>query len=567
MAEGKLSKVEKIKEDSRYLRGTVAEELQKDTDHFSEADYQILKFHGMYQQDDRDVRVRKDKVYSFMIRTKLPGGRLTAEQYLAHDDLATQYGNSTLRITTRQGFQLHGIVKGDLKQTLRELNESMVTTLGACGDVVRNTVCCPAPTADRAQSQIQAFAQRISDHMLPHSKAYYETWINGEKIYDSEEGEGKEIEPIYGKFYLPRKFKMGIAYPGDNCIDIYTQDVGLVAIMDGETLLGFNVLVGGGLGMTHNKADTFPRLADPMGYITPDQVIDVITEIVRTQRDHGDRTNRKHARLKYLIHEWGLERFKAEVERRVGYQFQPVAPMPPFELDLHLGWHDQGDGHWYLGISVENGRVQDVGNYRLKSGIRAVLEQFHCNMRLTTSHDILLTDIHPDQKASVEATLRHYGIKREHELSNIQLYSMACPAMPTCGLAIAEAERALPGVIDKLEVEIERLGLQDEKLAVRMTGCPNGCARPYVADVGFVGRSLNMYTVFVGGKMNGTRLNQIYKDLVHLDVLVDTVLPLFIYFKASRLPSEDFGDFCSRIGIEALQQYASRDKVIAIPAD
>ncbi len=561
MSTGK-SKVELFKEQSHYLRGDIAATLQQETPRFAEADAHVLKFHGIYQQDDRDQR-KQGKQHVFMVRCKIPGGRLTAEQYLVHDDLATRYGNGTLRITSRQDLQFHGVLKGALQDTLRDINASLITTLGACGDVVRNVTCCPIPATDGVRAAIQTVARRISDHLLPHTRAYHEIWLDGEKSDAGQSPDASE-EPTYGTTYLPRKFKIGVAPPGDNCIDVYTQDIGLVAVVQDAALQGFNVLVGGGLGMTHNKPRTFPRLADPLAFVTPEHVVPVVEHIVGIQRDYGDRTDRRHARLKYLIQEWGPARFRDALERRLGSRLQPVVPVPPWHLDLHLGWHEQGNDRWYLGLSVENGRIQDVDGSRLKTGLREVIATFRPGVHLTPNHDVLLTDVCEADRVALEVMLRHYGIRHHHDLSNVRLYSMACPALPTCGLALAEAERALPSVLDQLETEIARLGLQDEKLTIRMTGCPNGCARPYVADLAFVGRSLDKYVVYVGGRMDGTRLNQPFKDLVPTDALVDTVLPLFVFYKQSRGPGESFGDFCTRVGIEALQVCAAESWAPAV---
>jgi sulfite reductase (ferredoxin) len=561
MSKGK-SKVELFKEQSHYLRGNIAATLRQETPHFAEADAHVLKFHGIYQQDDRDQR-KQGKHHVFMVRCKIPGGRLSAEQYLVHDALATRYGNGTLRITSRQDVQFHGVLKGALQDTLCDLNASLITTLGACGDVVRNVTCCPVPATDGVRAAIQTVARRLSDHLLPHTRAYHEIWLDGEKIDAGQSPEASE-EPIYDTAYLPRKFKIGVAPPGDNCIDVYTQDIGLVAVVHNAALHGFNVLVGGGLGMTHNKPRTFPRLADPLAFVTPEHVVPVVEHIVGIQRDYGDRTDRRHARLKYLIHEWGLGRFRDELERRLDSRLQPVVPVPPWHLDLHLGWHEQGHDRWYLGLSVENGRIQDVDGSRLKTGLREVIATFRPGVHFTPNHDVLLTDVGAAERGALEGMLRHYGIQRHHDLSNVRLYAMACPALPTCGLALAEAERALPSVIDHLEAEIARLGLQEDKLTIRMTGCPNGCARPYVADLAFVGRSLDKYVVYVGGRMDGTRLNQPFKDLVPTDALVDTVLPLFVFYKQSRGPGESFGDFCTRVGIEALQGFAAESWAQAV---
>ncbi len=541
--------LETIKEESRGLRGTVAQALQSEADHFDEAEKQILKFHGLYQQDDRDRR-KEGRRYAFMVRSKIPGGRLTAAQYLVHEALADGYGNGTLRITTRQDFQLHGVLKGDLRASLRAINQSLVTTLGACGDLVRNVMCCPVPVADDpVLAQIEALAQRLSDHFTPRTRAYHEIWLDGEKVYNGAGGE----EPIYGEGYLPRKFKIAVARPGDNCVDVYTQDVGLVAVAEDGAVRGFNLLAGGGMGMTHKKPNTFPRLADALAFVTPAEAVPVVEQIVRIQREHGDRTDRRQARLKYLIHRWGVDRFRRELERRLGYALPPPAPTPPLDLDLHLGWHAQGDGRWFLGLSVENGRIQDTGARRLKTALHEIVDTFRPGVRLTANHDLLLTDLCERDRAGVEAVLRAHGIPREDELSNARKYAMACPALPTCGLALAESERVLPAVLDEIERDLAAFGLAGEKLSIRMTGCPNGCARPYVADLGFVGRSADRYAVFVGGRRDGTRLNQVFRDLVPLDELAAAVRPLFALFAQRRAPGEAFGDFCDRLGLDALQ--------------
>lgn len=563
---GKPNRVEEIKANSDQLRGTLAADLENESSGFGEADKQLLKFHGLYQQENRDDRKtartaeapatngKPGKHHAFMLRLRLPGGAMRADQYLAFDRIADEFANGTLRITTRQTFQFHGVIKGELRPTLQAINDQLVTTLAACGDVVRNVVCCPAPLDDPIRRQIAEITRQISDHLLPRTRAYHEIWLDNEKVHDGEKA--NTAEPIYGKTYLPRKFKIAIAYPGDNCVDVYTQDIGLVAIADGDRLAGFNVIVGGGMGMNHTKADTFPRLGDPLGFITPAQTIEGVEQIVTVQRDYGDRTDRKHARMKYLIHEWGIDRFRSEVETRLGYALQPVAPMLPLENELHLGWQEQGDGRWFLGISVENGRIADTDFVRLKSGLRAAIETFRPNVRLTPNHDILLTNLAPEERPAVDALLAEHGIAPAGALSNIQLFAMACVALPTCGLAVAESERALPGVVDALELEVARLGLDAERISVRMTGCPNGCARPYVADIAFVGRSMNQYLLLLGGRSNGTRLNVPYKDLVRTEELVRELTPLLTYFRDAQQGDETFGDFCQRVGVEALRVYA-----------
>jgi sulfite reductase (ferredoxin) len=548
------SKVEVLKEESRQLRGTIAADLSADAPSVGDISRQLLKFHGLYEQDDRERRKQGAKSYSFMIRSKLPGGRLTPAQYLAHDELASRFGNGTLRITTRQDIQLHGVLKRDVKPSIAAMNRALVTTFGACGDVVRNVACCPLPATDALRVALVELASGISKRMMPRTQAYHEIWLDGELQHDG--GDAANEEPIYGRGYLPRKFKIAVAYPGDNCVDVFTQDVGIVAIAERGALAGFNVLVGGGQGMTHNKPETFPRLGDAMAFVRPAEVIDVVEQIVCVQRDHGDRGNRRHARLKYLIHDRGVEWFRREVEARLGRTLAPPLPMPPFALELHLGWRRQSPGRWSLGIPVENGRIQDAGNVRLKSGVHAIVERFDKPVILTPNQDVLLTDIADGERAAIEEVLDRHGIVRDHELSQVRLHSMACPALPTCGLALADAERALPAVVRELEGEIARLGLGALRLTVRMTGCPNGCARPYVADIAFVGRSLDRYVVLVGGRSDGTRLNRAYRDLVPRRELVATVLPLLVRYKQSRAEGESFGDFCDRVGIEALQAYA-----------
>jgi sulfite reductase (ferredoxin) len=545
---GKVSP-EQLKAESAGLRGTLPAEVQNDEDHFTEAGKLLLKFHGIYEQHDREKRGKKD--YSFMVRTKVPGGQLTAEQYLTHDRLATEYANDTLRITTRQCFQFHGILKGDLQQTLRELNHAFVTTLGACGDIVRNVVACPAPTSDPQRIAVQDFAHHLTRALFPRTSAYHQIWIDGEEMVKDEVVE----EPLYGKTYLPRKFKIAVAYPGDNCVDVYTNDVGLVAIFDqSNTLIGFNVLAGGGMGITHNNEQTIARLADVIGFVLPEQVIDTVKAIVTVHRDFGDRENRKHARLKYILHERGVAWFRQEVESRAGFPMEDARPMPEFKVDDHMGWNEQGDGRWYLGIPVENGRVVDRGEYRLRSGLRAVIERYGLPVRLTAQQSLLLIDIEAHQRDEIEALLDEYGVKRIEQFSGVRRYGLACPALPTCSLAITEAERALPQIMTELETTLAELGIPDDAIAIRMTGCPNGCARPYVAEIGFVGRSLDKYTVYLGGSFNGTRLAKPFLDLVHTDKLVPTLRPILAYYRDTRDDGEAFGNFVMRQGFDRLHQ-------------
>jgi sulfite reductase (ferredoxin) len=553
----KRSAVEGIKESSRQLRGSIALSLLEDTDHFSEPDKQLLKFHGTYQQEDRDARKsrKKDGVgkhYMFMVRCKIPGGRLTAPQYLAMDDLAGLHGNGTLRFTSRQGIQLHGVLKKDLHDAIAGINACLLTTLGACGDVERNVMCCPAPHKhDGVHTQMQATAATLAAYLAPKSRGYHEIWLNGRPL--TEPTEEVTPEPLYGKVYLPRKFKTGIALPDDNCIDVHGQDLGLLAIVESGTIAGYNVLVGGGMGMTHGNPNTFPFLAQPVAYVQGDLVVPTAEAVVKLFRDHGNRGDRKRARIKYLVHDWGVPRFREVLQTYVSFPLAEPKPVAVHGYDLHLGWRPQGDGKWYYGLSVENGRVKDEGTMRLRSGLRAIVRRFQPEIRLTPLQDILLCDLAEGDRPELERMLAEYGVTPTEEVSSIRRYSMSCPAIPTCGLAISESERALPGILDGLETQLRRLGLSKEILGVRMTGCPNGCVRPYQSEVGIVGRSGDKYTLFVGGHVLGHRLNFVLKDLVPQAEIVPTLTPVLERFRAERLPGETFGDYCQRQGQERLQ--------------
>lgn len=554
----KPSEVEHIKEASHQLRGEIPKELVDGNDFFGKESIQLLKHHGTYQQDNRDARARgggskTKRDYMFMVRSKIPGGKLTSDQLLAQLDLADDVGNATLRVTSRQGLQLHGVVKSDLQRTIEQINRIQMTTLGACGDVNRNVMCCPAPHRnDAIHDEMQALADQLAAHFAPRTSAYHELWLRdlatGEDELVGGGKEGHEIEPIYGKHYLPRKFKMAIGLPEDNCVDLYTHDLALMAICKDGKIAGYNMLVGGGQGVTPSAAKTFPALAKKLAFVTPDQAVDVATAVVKVQRDFGNRSDRKLARLKYLIHIWGLERFKAKVEEYYGHKLPEPDMIDVSGFDDHMGWHGQGDGKWFYGLSVENGRIKDDDSLQLKSALREICRQVKPGIRLTAHQDILFTDIAAKNKSTLEGILREHHVALSEEVSTVRRWSMACVAWPTCGLAITEAERALPGIIDQMEVELAKLGLSSEAFTVRMTGCPNGCARPYNSDIGLIGKTAGKYTVSVGGRLLGNRLNFIYKDLVPEAEVVPVLTPLFVYFKQERDNGESFGDFCARKG-------------------
>lgn len=569
--EVKRSKVEFIKENSQQLRGQLAEELLHDHE-FNGDSEQLLKNHGIYQQDDRDHRKDKNadgtprgKQYIFMVRTAVPGGKVSAQQFLDHLDLCERYGNGTLRVTTRQGFQLHGVIKSNLKATVQGINRTLLTTLAACGDVKRNVMACPCPRRNSpVHDQMQALADELAEHLKPRTRAYHDIWLTDEEGTRTNVTEFQPVdEPIYGPVYLPRKFKIGLALPDDNCVDLYTHDLGFLAVVEpipGQAehrILGYNVLVGGGMGKTPAAEKTFVALAQPMAFVTPDQVIGVAEAVVKVQRDFGNREDRKIARLKYLIHNQGLEWFKQKVEEYYGKSLPTARHVEVTDASDHIGWHEQGDGRLYLGLNIDCGRIKDEGSARIKSGLRAILEKFRMPTRLTALQGVILCDIEPAQRAEITQMLSEYGIRQDHELTLLRRYAIACPAFPTCGLAVTESERALPAVVGALEDELAQLGISNERISVHMTGCPNGCARPYTPDIGFVGKTLGKYTIYLGGNTQGTRLAFLYKDLIPEAEIVTAVLPALRYYAAQRVAGETFGDFCHRMGAEQMQQHGA----------
>ncbi len=576
----KLSKLEGIKERSNYLREPLATELHQDTTHFTEEAIQVLKFHGSYQQDNRDNRIKgQEKDYQFMLRTRSPGGFIPPQLYLTLDRLATEYGNETLRVTTRQGFQIHGVLKKNLQETIAAIVKSMGSTLGACGDLNRNVMAPPAPYKNRPEYGIaREYANKVADLLTPQTGAYYEIWLDGEKAISGEEdpevkaarsrnGNGTifpdKEEPIYGTHYLPRKFKICVTVPGDNSIDVYTHDVSLVVIVDEEgELTGFNVLAGGGMGRTHNKEETFARMAEEMGYVEKEDIYDLLKAIVATQRDYGDRHNRRHARMKYLLEDWGVEKFKTKLESYFGKTIAPFKPLPSWQYQDYLGWQKQRDGKLFLGISIENGRIKDEGDFQLRSALRKIVRQLNLPIYLTPNHNLILADIQPPDKDTIEAILHSHNIfTNPKKIPGLVRTAMACPALPTCGLAITESERVLPSLLKRLETLLASLGMKKERFVIRMTGCPNGCARPYMAELGFVGSMPGKYQIWLGGSPNQTQLAQPYEDKMPVENLEAFFEPLFVYFKQNRQEGESFGVFCHRVGFDALREFSANYEI------
>jgi sulfite reductase (NADPH) hemoprotein beta-component len=556
-----LSRNEGLKANNPILSGTISQTLaDASKDRFSEDDYEFLKFHGIYQQDDRDKR-KTGKQYIYMVRGRLPGGVLHPSVYLAFDQLTSQYGNDTLRITTRQGFQFHGVTKGNLGKFMKGLNDAMATTLAACGDVTRNVMAAPTPATSPLVDEIQRQAAIASDALLPKTRAYHQIWVEGVELKLTDE-DAHFVDPLYGKTYLPRKFKVAFVIPPLNDIDIFTNDCGFIAIVENGRLAGYNLTAGGGMGMSHGNAQTYPRLADVIGFIKPEQVIETAKGVVTVHRDFGDRTNRKHARLKYVIQERGVAWFRAEMEKRLGFKLEAARPFAFTRQGDLYGWHQQFDGKYFLGLFVENGRIKDAGDYRLKTGLRRVSEQFQPEMRLTPSQNILLINVNPKDKDAITKLLAEHGVAVDKQAGVVRLASMACPALPTCGLALAESERIMPDVITRIEQLLAEIGLGNEEIIVRMTGCPNGCARPYTAELALVGRAPGKYQLYLGGNESSTRLARLYKESVKNEDLAAELRPLFTQFAKERLGAERFGDFCQRVLLPAAAAPAPAPKPV-----
>jgi sulfite reductase (NADPH) hemoprotein beta-component len=546
--------VEHIKEASNYLRGTIEDGLADPiTGAIADDDTQLTKFHGSYQQDDRDSRNERrhsklEPAYSFMIRVRVPGGICTAKQYLEMDRIANTLANGTIKLTTRQAFQFHGVLKRNLKQTMKEIIESTLDTIAACGDVNRNVMCNPNPYQSKVHEEVYKVSCAISDHLTPQTSAYYEIWMDGEKVVSTPK-QIQDDEPLYTRRYLPRKFKIAVAIPPYNDVDIFANDIGLIAIEENGKLKGFNVAVGGGMGMTHGVTETYPRLASTIGFVSADKIVDTVEKIMTIQRDYGCRTNRKHARFKYTIDDYGLDFIKAELEKRCGYPLQePV----PYEFERNgdtYGWLKGTNGKWFLTLFIEGGRIKDTKQLKLMSALRLMAQKAgKADFRLTGNQNLMIGNLTAAKKKVLEEIMQTYKIGEFSRLSGLRKNSIACVAMPTCGLAMAESERYLPELITKIEDITEKAGLRDDEIVIRMTGCPNGCGRPYLGEIGFVGKAPGKYNLYLGAGFSGERLNKMYRENIDEETILFELEPILQAYAKEREQGERFGDFTIRKG-------------------
>ncbi|MEX2416017.1 MAG: assimilatory sulfite reductase (NADPH) hemoprotein subunit [Paenibacillaceae bacterium] len=547
------SEVEHIKSSSRYLRGSLAQTLEDViTGSIPEDDNRLMKHHGSYMQDDRDLRNERQRqklepAYQFMMRVRAPGGVVTPEQWLVLDDIAKKYTRGTIKLTTRQSFQYHGILKWNMKRTIREINDALLTTLAACGDVNRNVMCNPNPYQSEVHSEVYEWAQKLSNHLEPRTRAYHEIWLDGEKVVDTQE-DYDNTEPIYGPVYLPRKFKIGITVPPTNDIDVFTQDLGLIAIYENGKLQGFNIAVGGGMGMTHGDLQTYPQLAKVIGFCTPDKIIELAEKTVTIQRDFGDRSVRKHARFKYTIDDRGIEWFISELTDRLGWKLDEARPYHFDHNGDRYGWVKGSNGKWHLTLFVQSGRVLDENGYLLMTGLREIAKIHTGDFRLTPNQNIVISNVTSQKKRKIEELVKKYELNDGLRDSALRRNSMACVALPTCGLAMAESERYFPTLLGKIEPILEELGLRDDEIVIRMTGCPNGCARPALGEIAFIGKAVGKYNMYLGAGFAGERINKLYRENIGEQEILDTLQPIFVRYAQEREIGEHFGDFVIRAG-------------------
>ena len=592
MEDKTLSKQEGYKKASGFLKGNISQELENDALDVSDEAYELLKFHGTYFAYNRDTATERkkqglDKEYEFMVRTRIPGGRLTAEQYIKMDDVADKYANGTLRITTRQVFQFHVIVKKDLKNSIREINEALLSTQSGCGDVVRNITCSPAPIKNAKYDRLREDVDAVAEFIRPKTSSYKELWLD-EKADELKERDvtetGEEYEPLYGNTYMPRKFKIGLILPEDNSIDVFTHDLGLILIFEGDELKGYNIVLGGGMGMKHegklewSEKKTYPRVADSVAFVGADDLLNVVEAVVKLQRDHGDRSDRQHARLKYIVAEKGVDWVRKELEKYFkatnpkGELGNPVEGLK-YEIPTQMGWHEQGDGKWYLGVPVASGRIVDYdkkhasgytdnvnkkfAKAQYRTGLKSVISEYKMPIVLTPTEEIILCDIEEKDKSDIEAKLKGFGIPLAEDHTPMELHYMTCVSLPTCHKALAESERVQFNISDDIEAHMKKHGIENERISVRVTGCPNGCARPYVGDIGIVGRMPGHYVLFIGGDFEGTRLSTKVFDKVPQDDIGKALDPMFELYASEKNDGEGFGDFCTRYGIDKIIAKAS----------
>jgi sulfite reductase (NADPH) hemoprotein beta-component len=553
--EGSPSDVERIKRESNYLRGTLAESmLEPLSAGISDDDNRLMKFHGSYLQDDRDLRNERQKqklepAYQFMLRVRMPGGVCQPGQWLVMDELARKYGNGTLKLTTRQTFQMHGILKWNMKKTIQSIHQALLDTIAACGDVNRNVMCNPNPYQSDIHAEVYEWSKRLSDDLLPRTRAYHELWLDEELVAGTPEQE--ETEPMYGPLYLPRKFKIGIAVPPSNDVDVYSQDLGFIAIIEDGRLAGFNVAIGGGMGMSHGDKETYPQLAKVIGYCKPEQIYDVAEKIITIQRDYGNRSQRKNARFKYTVDRLGLENVKEELEQRLGWSLSEAKPYHFNDNGDRYGWAQGVGDKWHFTMFVQGGRVTDAEGYPLMTGLREIAKVHTGDFRLTANQNLIIANVTPQKKAEITELLERYGLNDGKRHSGLRRSSMACVALPTCGLAMAEAERYLPVLIDKIEGILDENGLRDEEITIRMTGCPNGCARHALGEIGFIGKAPGKYNMYLGAAFDGSRLSKMYRENIGEDEILRELQVLLPRYAKERENGEHFGDFVIRAGIIA----------------
>ncbi|MFN2745798.1 MULTISPECIES: assimilatory sulfite reductase (NADPH) hemoprotein subunit [Bacillus] len=550
--EGPPSDVERIKEESNYLRGTLKESmLEPISSGISDDDNRLMKHHGSYLQDDRDLRNERQKqklepAYQFMLRVRMPGGVATPEQWLVMDELANQYGNGTLKLTTRETFQMHGILKWNMKKTIQKINSVLLDTIAACGDVNRNVMCASNPYQSEIHAEVYEWSKKLSDDLLPRTRAYHEIWLDEEKVAGTPE---TEVEPMYGPLYLPRKFKIGIAVPPSNDIDVFSQDLGFIAIVEDGKLIGFNVAIGGGMGMTHGDKATYPQLAKVIGFCKPEQLYDVAEKTITIQRDYGNRSVRKNARFKYTVDRLGLDTVKNELENRLGWS---LGEAKPYQFDHNgdrYGWVKGVKGKWHFTMFIEGGRVTDYEDYKLMTGLREIAKIHTGDIRLTANQNLIIANVSSQKKKKINELIEQYGLTDGKHYTALRRSSIACVALPTCGLAMAEAERYLPTLIDKIDEIIEENGLQNEEITIRMTGCPNGCARHALGEIGFIGKAPGKYNMYLGAAFDGSRLSKMYRENIGEEDILKELRTILPRYAKEREEGEHFGDFVIRAGI------------------